>query len=137
MNLHGIVSGAISAVNPQIRAQIRRSDGFSITAAGVKIPKYSYPCGEFSMLQVQSLTFGDIQQLDGLNIQGTRRAVYAYGAISGLIRVGQKGGDIIKFAPGALAEGDTWLCAHVLEQWNDGAAVSAWCKIAITLQDGS
>lgn len=137
MNLHGIVAGAISAVNPMIRATIKRSTGSKVNAAGVRVPQYSYPCGDYSMLQVQSLTFGDIQQLDGLNIQGTRRAIYAYGAISGIIRVGEKGGDLVVFDPGALAEGDVWLCAHVLEQWNDGARDSAWCKIAITLQDGS
>ena len=30
-----------------------------------------------------------------------------------------------------MPEGNTWLCVHVLEQWPD------WCKIAITLQNGS
>lgn len=76
--------------------------------------------------QVQPLTFGDIQQLDGLNIQGTRRAVYFYGQVDGLVRVDNKGGDLV-----TLADGRIYLVALVLEQWPD------WCKCAVTLQDGS
>lgn len=134
MNLHAIVAGAIGAVNPFIGATRRRSAGYSTNADGSRVPQWTnLPVS----LQVQALTYTDITKLDALNIQGARRAIYTNGSVFGLIRVGQKGGDLIVFAPGTLPEGDIWLAAHVLETWNDGAGNPAFVKVAITLQDGS
>jgi hypothetical protein len=76
--------------------------------------------------QVQALTFRDIAQLEGLNLQGTRRAIYLDGAIEGLVRPQNKGGDLI-----TLPDGTVWLVAMVLEHWLD------WCKVAATLQNNS
>lgn len=126
MNLHQIVSGAIGTVNPFVSAVVETSTGYTTAADGARTPTFDpLPID----VQVQALTFRDLTQLDGLNIQGTRRAIYTNGFVAGVIRVAGKGGDLITFAPGTLPEGDTWLCALVLEQWPD------WCKIAITLQD--
>lgn len=76
--------------------------------------------------QVQSLTFRDLTQIEGLNLQGTRRAIYLSGRIDGIVRSRHKGGDLI-----SLPDGTEWLVAQVLEQWPD------WCKVAVTLQDGA
>lgn len=134
MNLHSIVSGPISAVNPFIAATRRRSTGYSTAADGSRTPAWSNVAVS---LQVQALTYTDIAKLDALNIQGVRRKVYTNGTVFGLIRVGQQGGDLIVFPNGSLPEGNTWLAAHVLEQWNDGAGNPAWVSVALTLQDGS
>lgn len=75
-------------------------------------------------VQPQALSFRDLTQLDGLNIQGVRRAVYVNGRFDGIIRADSKGGDLIE-----SFEGRTWLTALVLEYWPD------WVKLAITLQD--
>ncbi|TIR66396.1 MAG: hypothetical protein E5X24_23645 [Mesorhizobium sp.] len=83
-------------------------------------------------LQAQSLTYNDLQLLDGLNIQGVRRAVYLNGSALGVVRELQVGGDLFVFPAGTFPEGDTWLVALVLESWPD------WCKCAVTLQmDGA
>ena len=74
--------------------------------------------------QIQALTFRDLQQIDGLNLQGDRRGIYFYGEIDGLVRPDNKGGDLITFPDGTI-----WLVAIVLEQWPD------WCKVAATLQN--
>ena len=126
MNLHAIVSGAIGTVNPHVAATRRRAKGYTTDADGTQVPAYDDAA---VVLQVQALSFSDLRQMDSLNIQGTRRAIYANGAILSVVRVAQVGGDLIIFPPGLLPEGDVWLAAHVLEQWPD------WCKIAITLQN--
>lgn len=126
MNLHAIVAPAIGVVNPHVAATVRRSAGYTTSADGEQVPTYTETA---VLVQVQALTYSDLQQLDSLNIQGVRRAVYLSGAVMGVVRVAQRGGDLMVFAPGVLPEGNVWLAAHVLEQWPD------WCKVAITLQN--
>ena len=133
MNLHSIVASAIGAVNPFVPATVQVSSGYTTNPDGSRTPNYS----TLSInAQVQALTYQDLVHLDGLNIQGVRRAIYTSGAIMGLVRIDQRGGDVISFPPGILPEGDNWLCAQVLEQWSDGTNGASWCKICITLQDG-
>lgn len=134
MNLHAIVAGAIGAVNPFVPATLQQSTGYTTNADGSRDPTYSTRA---ISCQVQALTYTDLTKLDGLNIQGTRRAIYVTGEAAGIIRVKQEGGDLVIFPDNTLPEGNTWLCAQVLEQWSDGAGVPAWVKICVTLQDGS
>lgn len=124
MNLHGIASAAIASVNPMAPVTIQLSQGYSTAADGTQIPAYSAPIT--AQAQIQALTFRDLQQIDGLNLNGTRRAIYLFGDIQGVVRVSSKGGDLITFADGSI-----WLTALALETWPD------WCKIVATLQDGS
>jgi hypothetical protein len=125
VNLHGLVSTAIGVVNPFLNVTVDASTGYTTNPDGSRVPTYSTLT--FSV-QVQALTYTDLIQLDGLGIQGVRRAIYTNGAIAGAIRIDKKGGDILVFPSGALPEGNNWLAAYVLEQWAD------WCKIVITLQ---
>lgn len=124
MNLHGIVKGAVAAVNPRTPLSLQRSTGYATGPDGGRIPVYAAPVQVFG--QVQALTFRDIQQADSLNLQGTRRAVYLDGHWDGLVRTTKKGGDLVTFPDGSV-----WLIAIVLEHWPD------WVKVAVTLQDGS
>lgn len=78
--------------------------------------------------QVQALTYKDLQQISGINLNGTRRAIYLQGKLDGVVRSLEKGGDLISIASGANA--GEWLVGMVLEQWQD------WCKVAATLQNG-
>jgi hypothetical protein len=134
MNLRGLVNTITRAVNANVTATILRNAGADSKPGGIRIPRY----GKFPItVQVQALSYSDLQQLEGLNIQGTRRAVYLDGAAFSLVRVAQKGGDLLIFERGLLPEGTTWLVVHVLEQWQDGRSGAAWAKVAITLQDES
>lgn len=81
------------------------------------------------MGQVQALGYKDLQQVDGLNLNGTRRKIYLFGVSSGVVRSLQKGGDLL-----TDGNGDVWLVAMVLEQWQHG---EGWASVAVTLQDGS
>lgn len=128
MNLLAITTGAIAAVNPQVTATVRQSSGVTTSADGSRTPVYT---SVILPVQVQSLTYNDLVQLDGLGIQGTRRAIYVDAQVFAAVRVDQKGGDLIVFAPGVMPEGTVWLCAQVLESW------PGFSKICVTLQDGS
>lgn len=124
MNLHGLISNVISAVNPQVPITVQLSNGWTTNGDGTRVPSYQEVDGVFA--QVQAQTYKDIQQLDSLNLQGTRKVVYLSGEIDGLVRSTSKGGDLITFPDGSV-----WLVAIILEQWPD------WCKCAITLQNSS
>lgn len=122
MNLHDIASGIVSAVNPNEELRVRVSIGSTVDAAGKRQPLFA---PEVTVTgQVQALTFGDLRQLDALNIQGIKRAIYISGRLDGLVRPGKKGGDLIQ-----TEDDSTWLVAVVLEYWPD------WCKVAATLQN--
>lgn len=132
MNLHGIVRSAITAVNPDVTATLRRSNGYSTLSDGTQVPAYTEVAG--IVVQVQALTYSDLQHLDGLNIQGVRRAIYLNGAAMGVVRNLQVGGDVFVFPAGTMPEGSVWLVAHIIEQWGPGAE---WCKACITTQNGA
>lgn len=128
MNLHGIVAGAVGAVNPLIVASILESDGYAIQASGKQVPAYKDPVDV--KVQVQALQWKDLQQLDAMNVQGERRAVYIYGSEwNGISRIDERGGDLLIFPERPETVPRTWLVALVLEKWPD------WVKVAVTLQN--
>lgn len=117
MNLHQQAAGAIGSVNPFIPLSIRVSTGYATADDGTRVPSY-LPAATVSG-QVQALTFRDIQQLDGLNLQGTRRAIYVNGRVEGLVRVENKGGDLIT-VPGAFFQGSISGTTLTVDQVNSG-----------------
>lgn len=124
MNLNHIVSGAISAINPPTQGTVMvSSGGYTTSPDGTRVSNYAGP--QTAMMQVQALTVKDIYQVDALNIAGSTHTVYVNGRLDGLIRTDNKGGDLLTF------NGRTWLVKGVLEDWPD------WCKVAVTLQNGS
>jgi hypothetical protein len=125
MNLHGLATGAIGIVNPFVPGTVQVSDGYATAADGEQVPAYqTFP--DVSM-QVQALTFKDLQQLDGLNLNGTQRAIYMNGRADGVVRSLMKGGDLVTLTNGPNA--GVWLVTLMLEQWPD------WAKAAVTLQN--
>ncbi|GMG89664.1 hypothetical protein Cmtc_08840 [Cupriavidus sp. TKC] len=129
MNLHGIVSGVIGAVNPHVPATLQRN-GQPVTAPdGGRTPTYTTST---EIVQVQALSAREIQHLDGLNITGVLRKVYLNGDWRSVYRPGNQGGDRFQFAAAAPVpvnlQGTTWLVVQVLETWPD------WCSLAIQLQ---
>lgn len=130
MNLHGIAAGYVSAVNPMVPCSVQFSTGSTTDANYVPQPGYAAPVT--IMGQVQSLTFSDLHQLDGLNLQGTKRAIYFLGDVEAIVRFSGKGGDLI-----TTPDGSVWLTTLVLESWLHEAAnpnEPGWVKIAVTLQ---
>lgn len=125
MNLHAVVSGAINSVNPFVTGTIQVSTGYSTDAVGRQTPSYTIVTAP---MQVQALGYRDLQQIDGLNLQGVRRKIYINGRLDGVVRWLAKGGDLITLSEGP--ETGVWKIAMVLEQYPD------WCSVAVTLQDG-
>jgi len=125
LNLHGIAGPIVASVNPKTPAIVKISSGYTTLADGSRTPAYELPFTQ-TMAQVQPLTFRDIQQLSGLNLQGMRVGIYLDGKLDGLVRSARKGGDLVVINSGVHA--GTYLVALVLEQWPD------WVKVAATLQ---
>ena len=119
MNLHGLVSGAIGAVNPNKVITLRRSNGYQTSDSGKRTPLYIDSTGE---AQVQNLNSRELQHMNDLNINGVLVKVYLYGDLSSIVRANQQGGDILIFNNAA------WLCVSQTESWPD------WCAVIAQMQ---
>lgn len=126
MNLHGIVRGAITTVNPDVMCPYYKSSGYGQDATFAQVPQYTVvdpvPC------QIQGLSARDLQHQDLVNMEGVKRSVHMNGNTQGVVRADQKGGDILAFAqvPGGTLQ--YWKVVAVLETWPD------WCRVAVVLQ---
>jgi len=127
MDLRGLANGVTTTVNPNQTVTVLRSTGFTTGAGAKQVPSYAAPVS--GPAQIQALDADDIKQLDGLNIQGTIRAIYLCGTLAGVVRPNQTGGDLVTIAaPAPVALRGTWLVVKVLESWPD------WTKAAIVKQ---
>ena len=124
MNLHAIVRGAITAVNPYMPGTFRSSTGYTQNGAK-RVPTYNDIPNV--RMQVQPMSSKDLQLVDSLNLTGYQRAIYVDGKFDGVVRPLVKGGDLCILATGPNA--GVWKVVMVLEQWPD------WCKLAVTLQN--
>jgi hypothetical protein len=120
MNLHGIVTGCVGVVNPFVPATIMRSTGYTISPDGTQVPQYE-TIGNV-MVQMQALSSEDLHQVEGLNLQGNKNAIYLDGQWNGIVRISQEGGDLF------MIGGSWWLATIVLENWPD------WTKLALVQQ---
>ena len=120
MDLRSIANGVSGIVNPNKTVTVRRSTGYAIGAGRKQVPGYADPVT--GPAQIQALDANDIKQLDGLNIQGTVRAIYFRGVLAGVVRPDGTGGDLVTIGD------ETWLVVKVLEGW------PGWTKAAIVLQ---
>lgn len=123
MNLHGLVRGVVTSVNPDVTVALSESTGYTTSADFKQVPSYvTFPVGA----QFQALTGKDLRQLDGMNLNGFMKAIYLFGDVEATLRVVRKGGDVI-----TDSNNNIWLVNQVLETWPD------WCKVAVTLQNGA
>jgi hypothetical protein len=123
VNLHQRVSGIIARVNPMQTITVRHSTGWTQNSDFTRVPTYSTT----TMLgQVQALTSAELAQVDGLNIQGEKLALYVNGTLAGVSRPDNTGGDLI-----TLPDGSVWLVLIPLENFS---RMVGWCKVAIVRQ---
>ena len=124
MNLRGLVNSYTQQVNPNIVAQYLQSTGYTTSSSGKRTPSFA-PAVPVTV-QMQALTYKDLQQMSGVNLNGEARAIYVSGDWKGVARPDMRGGDLF-----ALPDGSSWLVVHVLENWNTTAG---WTKVAATRQ---
>jgi hypothetical protein len=124
MNLHNIVAPCIAVINPMLTASIQVSTGYTTGSDGLTTPAYAPAVNV--QVQMQSLTYNDLYQLDGMDINGEKHAMYINGNWEGVVRPDGKGGDII-----TMPNGDVYLVAQILENWAD---TDGWTKVAVTRQ---
>ena len=110
MNLHAQVSGVIARVNPMQPVTIRRSNGSTQNADFTRVPTYSTTT---TIAQIQALTADDLEQLDGLNVQGEKLAIYVNGNLEGVNRADGTGGDLV-----TLPDSSVFLVVKIDEDWN-------------------
>lgn len=120
MNLHKIANSAIRRVNPNIEAVARRYIGEVDLPGRKRGPQYAPE--ETITIQFQPLTKGDLQHVDGLNIQGLFKSIHVNGSFYSVNREMQKGGDLF------IVDGQTWLVIEPLELWPD------WSRLLVCLQ---
>lgn len=125
-NLRALVNSVTQVINPNQAAFLEISNGFAQDKSFTQVGAYLPPVAV--IVQVQDLKSKDLRQLQGLNLQGSSVAIYLNGEVDAVVRVSQKGGDIITVPTGVNA--GVYLTTAVLEQWQGD-----WVKIAGTLQN--
>lgn len=129
INVRGIANAAIQVVNPNIPVTVKLPSGYTVDPGTLRqIPAY---ITQDAQGQLQALDGDDLGQINGLNIQGTIRAMYLYGSIAGVIRPDGSPQSHVIFTSneaGVVKERE-WGVFKVLETWPD------WCKVAIVYQE--
>lgn len=131
MNLRFLANSMTQAVNPNIPVTVSVSNGYTIDPLTLRqVPNIvSYEAEG----NVQALDGDDLKQMNFLNIEGTIRAVYLYGSVSGVIRPDSTSSSKLSFASNesGIIKVREWNVFKVLETWPD------WCKVAVVYVDGA
>lgn len=126
INVRVAANAAIQVVNPDVLGVFYASTGFTINAQKKQVP--SYAAGVNARMQVQAVSAGELRHLEGMNVQGVLRSIHMWGNTQGVVRVNQKGGDLVYVAevPGGASK--VWKVVKVVETWPD------WCHVIVNLQ---
>ncbi|EFM4663029.1 TPA: hypothetical protein RXJ23_001248 [Escherichia coli] len=120
MNLRQMANNAITSINPNIPAILKKYAGETIGSGRKPIP--SYLPDQHVTIQLQPISRGDMQHVDGLNIQGLAKVIYVNGNYFSVQRELEQGGDIF------VINGEQWLVVEPIELWPD------WCRLIAVLQ---
>lgn len=126
MNLHALVRGPITSVNPDILITYKKSTGFTVDGAGVQTPTYATFTNVAA--QIQGYDGDRLIHTEKLNIQGVYRSVHVFGNTQGVVRPNAQGGDLLYFAQSPGGAIQTWLVVRVRETWPD------WSRVIVCLQ---
>lgn len=115
LNLHRLVRGPITRVNPDVPVELYVSTG-STTLKGIRTPTFTQVALERG--QVQDMRSEELHHLNALNVAGGMSKLYTYGRLSSVRRPDGMGGDLVRVA------GEWWAVQHVLEWWQDWGSVT-------------
>jgi hypothetical protein len=125
MNIRGLANLGIRSVNKNIPVLWQTSTGYVTDAAGKRVSTFAQSTIQ---AQVQGISAGDMRHVDGLNIEGVKRAVIMYGNVQGVVRADQKGGDLLTFPEVPNGVSRSWRVVSIMETW------PTWCKVIVVLQ---
>jgi hypothetical protein len=124
INLRALANQATQTINPNTAITIYVPNGYTIDPATLKqIPAYTQVSG---FGNVQALDGDENKQADALNIQGTLRGVYLYGALAGVVRPNEQPSADLVFSHGGAS--GRWNVFKVFETWQN------WCKVGVVFQ---
>ena len=123
MNLRQIANNAIQRVNPNVQATLKKYAGETMGAG--RTPQPNYLPDQSVTIQLQPLTKGEIQHVEGLNIQGLVKSIHVNGNYFSVQRELEQGGDIF------VIDGKEWLVIEPIELWAD------WSRLLVQLQVSS
>lgn len=124
MNLRAIANAAIQPINPNLPVTVFVPNGYTVDPVTLRqVPAFIETPG---FGNVQALDGDELKQADALNIQGTLRGVYLYGAVAGVIRPDQQPSAELEFAHGGVS--GRWGVFKVFETWQ------SWCKVGVVYQ---
>lgn len=125
MNLRALANSLTQMINPNVPITWERSTGYTQDqSTGVRSNTVS---ASKLIGQVQPLTTGDMQLLDGMNLQGVHQAVYLNAQSSAVIRGQLKGDDAF------IIRGQIWRVIATPEAWYG----CGWSKVFVTLRQTS
>lgn len=119
MNLHDIVRGAITSVNPDQTVMLLQASGQTVDQYKQKA---TYSPAVSVQAQVQPVSDKTLQWLNQSRENSIWRDAYLYGPVRGIERSTVLGGDFLYF------EGYEWEVDQVLEAWN---ATAGWTKVRV------
>lgn len=121
IDLFGIASNMLGAVNPMREIILKRSLGYQTNEDFSTSPTFEeIPV----MADIQDASTGELMLTENMQQQGEVRSVYLRGCVRALSRPVQAGGDMLVF------DGSEWLVTAVKEQWGE----NDWCKVLATRQ---
>jgi len=124
LNLFGVVSAAVSTVNPREWVNIESSVGYVTNADGTRVP--NTPTVTRILAQIQAAEYDALQQNSGINLSGQNLSAYIEGNWMGVIRADQRDGDVI-----VRANGTRYLVIAVPENFQD---LDGWTRVLMTRQ---
>lgn len=124
MDLRTVSNGVSNIVNGNVQVTVKPSNGYTMGVGRKQVPAYGPDVTGYA--QIQALDNDALKLIDGLNLQGTYRAIILRGSLFGVVRPDSKGGDLV-----VMQDGSEWLVVKVLESW------PTWTKAAILKQGGT
>lgn len=126
INVRVAANAAVQVVNPDLTGTFYASTGFAINAAKKQVP--SFAAGINVPMQVQAVDARELRHLEGLNIEGLVRSVHMFGDTQGVVRVAQRGGDLLYFKDTPTGTLRVWKVVKVMETWD------TWCRVIVNMQ---
>ena len=122
LSVRSLANSMTVAVNGNVDAILRVSEGYTVSPDGTQIPKF---IEQSKVLQRQSMSVEDLEHMGFANQQGQFMSVYADGMIPAIRRGMQLGTTLIYIVPYGETVATIWQVKYVIESYDD------WVKVLI------